>query len=528
MKVVLRAAAGLLVTAALGACVAPFPPEFSAENQDQIAEVLADSYEGVVDNYLDPISASDLATPGLRKVIQLDPAMSLEVDAQAVSLRLRGEAFHRFSPPAADDVAAWADEIAAAMIAAWSRSAQLRTHSEVLLLEDHIRGVAESLPYPGYYSTDKEIRALLFPEYDSGVSFWFLAREGELIVWRLDADGHLEAAGLKAGDVITHLNSLPVGQMTRGEMRQRLMGPEGSKVVFTVRRGAQDSPLKIEVARWKDVPIGAGLERRGTVGVLRMPLMTFKAIEDIAYRVETDVGTGKHGGPMPGGWVLDLRGNLGSTEWVYRRLADVFLGKGTIAVQRSYRKRPKRVVNASWPDSSDNLPLVVLVDGLTDYGAEEVAAALQDNGRAVVIGASTAGDGVVMETLSPSLHLGDIMLPAARSYAPSGYAFEGRGVLPDICIARSEKSLTEWLAALRRGQGLTDLADRTRHIDPDDEAANAAHRAVCPRDPAPDTFDPAEEPVGDDIAERLALEILNDPALYRRLLRPSPEINQPD
>ena len=66
--------------------MAPFPPELSAENQDRVAEVFADSYEEVIDNYTDPISASDLAIAGLRKMTQLDPAMSLEVDAQGVSL----------------------------------------------------------------------------------------------------------------------------------------------------------------------------------------------------------------------------------------------------------------------------------------------------------------------------------------------------------------------------------------------------------------------------------------------------------
>jgi carboxyl-terminal processing protease len=525
MQVVWRSLGAGLIMTSLAACVAPFPPELNAENQERVAEVFANSYEEVIDNYVDRIAASDLAAAGLGKMTELDPAMSLQADAQEFSLSLNGETFHRFASPAADDVDGWANAVAAALIDARSHSARLRAHSETRLFEDHMRGVAAGLPRPGTYSTDEEIRAWLFPQYNSGVSFSFLSRKGELIVWRLDPDGHLEAAGLKAGDVVTHVDFLPVTDMTVGEMRQRLIGPEGSELTFTVRRGGQDSPIIIKVARWKIQPVGAHLDRRGDVGILRMPSMTFQAIRDVAYRIETNMGMGKRGSVLPAGWILDLRGNLGSTEWVYRRLANIFLGKGNIAVQRSYRETPKMVINASWPDSSDNRPLVVLVDGLTSYGAEEVVAALQDNGRAIVIGSSTVGYGVVSSSLS-LYNLGDIRVPVALSYAPSGYAFEGRGVLPDICIAGGQGSVEGWLAALRRGEGLTTLEDRTRQIGPHDEAALAAHRALCPLEPDPETFDPAE-PLSQsgDLAESLALAILNEPDLYKRLVRPSPGLN---
>ena len=526
MKVVCCMLAAMLSVASLGGCVAPFPPELIAENRDRVAEVLADSYEEVINNYVDPVFASDLAVAGLRKMTQLDPAMSLEVRAQDVSMSLQGETFYSFAKPAAEDADGWGDAIAAALIAARDQSGQLRRHSEMRLLEDHMRGVAASLPREGRYSTDQEIRALIFPQYNSGVQFAFLRREGKLILWRLDPDGRLEAAGLRKGDAVTHLNSLPVVDMTGRELSEQLMGPEGSKLTFTVLRRAEEWPIELEVARWRLRPVGSQLEQHGDVGILRMPYMTPQAIEEVAYRVEIDRANEKHGGERLAGWILDLRGNLGSTDWVYLRLANIFMGKGTVATQSNHRLRPRKVINASWPDKSDNWPLVVLVDGMTSYGAEEVVAGLQDNGRAVVVGASTAGEGVVHTSLS--LHkLGDIWLPVALSYAPSGYAFEGRGVLPDICIAKGG-SLQSLLTSLRRGEGLPDLADRTRHIDLDDKVALAAHRALCPLVPDPKTFDPADTsaPEG-DVAERLALAILNDPDLYRRLLRRSPGLKDP-
>jgi carboxyl-terminal processing protease len=165
------------------------------------------------------------------------------------------------------------------------------------------------------------------------------------------------------------------------------------------------------------------------------------------------------------------------------------------------------VVNASWPDHTENVPLVVLVDGSTGYGTEEVVAALQDNGRALVIGSTTQGDGIVRANVR-LFNMGDIWMRVAFSYAPSGYGLAGRGVMPHVCTSAVSIAPDDLMATLRAGRGVVAAEVRRRHIDPQDEEALKAFRALCP--PTVDE---------DDLTLDLALAILEEPDLYGRLMQ---------
>lgn len=501
-------AAVVVAGSVVAACVAPFPPELHAENHDRVARVLGNAYEEVTENYVDRVEVAELAIAGLGNLSQLEPAFSVHTDAQVVSLKLRGEEIHSFSKPPADDVDAWADAAADALIAARTHSGAVRARSGKQVFEKHMEGVAAALPRGAHYATDEESRAeWSAPKYDGGVMFTYRRREEGLELWRLDPGGRLEAAGLRKGDVLTHVNFALIPSLTYSQMSSLLAGPEGSTVTFTVLRGEPASAMDFRVARWKQEFPSFEVVRHEGIAVFQAPYLNVRVTHELTARLGTELRKARYGEMPLTGLVLDLRGNIGSNELVSTDMANAFLGKGIISTQRTYRSQPKTVINASWPDHSENLPLVVLVDGVTGFGAEEVVAALQDNDRALVIGSSTAGEGIDFDKVS-LYNMGHVTMPVAFSHAPSGYGLAGRGVMPNICTSTTGTTFDDVMAALRRGEGMIDPEIRQRHIDPEDGEALAAFRELCPPD-----VDQA------GVALDLALAILKELKLYARLMQ---------
>jgi len=153
-------------------------------------------------------------------------------------------------------------------------------------------------------------------------------------------------------------------------------------------------------------------------------------------------------------------------------------------------------------DVTENLPMVVLVNGNSASASEIVAAALQDLGRAVVIGSSSFGKGTV-QTVLRLPNEGELTLTWARFHAPSGYGLSRRGVIPDICTSGTISRADEVLDMLRQGVLPIDQKLRQREIDPDDELGAETLRASCPPRQG-------ETDVDIEVAQRL----LDDPTLF--------------
>ncbi len=173
----LRTAILAVAAVSLGACVAPFPPEFLAERRSDVADVMADAYEEVTENYIERVEVDDLAVAGLANLSQLEPALSLQADTETVSLSLREEEVYRFARPPADDVDAWAEAAADTLIAARARSGGLRAIWGTKVFENQMQGIAGALGRGGHYSNGEGLRDLLFPKYDSSIAFTYRLQE---------------------------------------------------------------------------------------------------------------------------------------------------------------------------------------------------------------------------------------------------------------------------------------------------------------------------------------------------------------
>ena len=234
-------------------------------------------------------------------------------------------------------------------------------------------------------------------------------------------------AGLEAGDLISHLDGEPVLGLTLSDAVDRMRGRVGEDIVLTILRGEQEpfdvtvtrDVIRVQSVRWRT---------EGNVGYIRIASFTEqttsgvkRAIDEIAAELGGDVI----------GFVLDLRNNPGGLLDQAVEVSDVFLEQGEIVSTRGRHEDLAQRYNADPDDLIEGLPLVVLINGGSASASEIVAGALQDHGRAVLLGTESFGKGSV-QTIIPLGGQGAMRLTTARYYTPSGRSIQALGIEPDI------------------------------------------------------------------------------------------------
>jgi carboxyl-terminal processing protease len=234
-------------------------------------------------------------------------------------------------------------------------------------------------------------------------------------------------AGLQAGDLIVRFDDQPVLGLTLADAISRMRGQPGSPIALTVRRSGSDEEFAVSLIREtiRTQPLRWSME--GDVLVLRLtsfntsvPAMLENAIADATVK-----GT-------PRAVVLDMRGNGGGLLRPAVTTADTFLRKGEIVSLRGRTPGNQRTWQADPNEQLAGAPMVVLIDGRSASAAELVAAALQENGRATVMGQRSFGKGSVQSILSLGGDKGALRLTTALYHGPSGRTVQRTGVGPDV------------------------------------------------------------------------------------------------
>jgi carboxyl-terminal processing protease len=237
-------------------------------------------------------------------------------------------------------------------------------------------------------------------------------------------------AGIRPGDVIFTIDREPVYDLTLGEAEQKLRGPAGSEVQLTLRRGAEkpiDLTLKRQAYKLRSV---VGRVEAGNIGYLR--IAGFDGGTQAALTAAVQDLRQKTGGKLIG-LILDLRNNPGGGFDAAVAVADAFIDKGDIVVVKGRKPASVKRISATLGDIANGLPLVALVNGGTAREAELVAAALQDNRRAVLLGTQTFGESSI-ESVIPIPGNGAIRLTTARFLTPTGRQIQGKGLEPDLAV----------------------------------------------------------------------------------------------
>jgi len=282
-------------------------------------------------------------------------------------------------------------------------------------------------------------------------------------------------AGLKSGDLITHLNGEPIKGQTLHWAVSRMRGEPGTTILLTISR-ADLAPFDVSIVR--DVIRVRAVRWRvaGKIGYLRVARFndrTMPGVDEAMDGIQAVLGTGMKG------LVLDLRNNPGGLLDQSVHLADAFLDKGRIVSVKGRTEGNGHEFDASYGDKVRGLPMVVLINSGSASASEIVASALQDHGRATVIGQRSFGKGSV-QTILPLPEAGALKLTTQLYYAPSGRTIQALGVEPDIHIEpiKKKKKKDEKDKPLRRE---ADLSGAIKAVSAAERRqARSVREADCP------------------------------------------------
>jgi carboxyl-terminal processing protease len=237
-------------------------------------------------------------------------------------------------------------------------------------------------------------------------------------------------AGLKPGDLVTHLDGKPVQGLTLPEAVEKMRGPVNSDITLTIRReGREPFDVKLTRAIIKIRSVRSHLEGKN-IGYIR--ITSFNEQTDVNLNNAMKNLKQQANGKLIG-IVLDMRNNPGGLLDQAVAVSDAFLDKGEIVSTRGRRSDDAQRYNARPGDIAQGLPIAILINGGSASASEIVAGALQDHHRAILMGTRSFGKGSV-QTIIPLAGHGAMRLTTARYYTPSGRSIQAKGIDPDIVV----------------------------------------------------------------------------------------------
>ncbi|NML60275.1 S41 family peptidase [Massilia sp. RP-1-19] len=358
------------------------------------------------------------------------------------------------------------------------------------LLSQAITGMVASLDPHSAYLDKKSYREM----QDSmqgrfvGLGIEVAMEDGYVKIITPMEDSPAFRAGIKAGDVITRIDNVPVKGMSLDEAIKRMRGDPKSNVVLTIARKGDDQPWVLPLTR-EEIRVHSVKAKMVAPGYAWLRISQFQdnTLTDMVKQVNALYAQD----PKLKGLVLDLRNDPGG------------LLPGAIGVSAAFLSGEKKIVSTSGqlPDSNTvfygrrefyaarasgdplaqlpaalkTVPVIVLVNGGSASASEIVAGALQDYKRATILGTQTFGKGSV-QTLRPLTADTAVKLTTARYFTPNGRAIQAKGIVPDVMVDETAE-----------GDGLNSL--RIRESDLVKHLANGSDKEAAPAAKTPDAVD---------------------------------------
>jgi carboxyl-terminal processing protease len=260
-----------------------------------------------------------------------------------------------------------------------------------------------------------------------GLTVSLNANTREWVIEKAFDESPAAIAGLKPQDVVVSLNGKPTPSIDPSKAGPFLVGPVGSKIAVQVRRGKENLSYTLvrEHINLNPLTYQTIASKAGKIGYIRLPIFTTKSTDSMQNAIKTLESQ------QVKGYLLDLRGNPGGVLDAGIAIARMWITQGTIlSVQE--RNNPRETVNANSPSLTAK-PLVVLVDRQSASASEVLAAALQDNKRAVLVGTTTFGKGLV-QSFEPLNDNSGVLVTIAKYFTPKGENIHKVGIKPNVSV----------------------------------------------------------------------------------------------
>ncbi|HOX44260.1 MAG TPA: S41 family peptidase [Myxococcota bacterium] len=301
-----------------------------------------------------------------------------------------------------------------------------------------IRGMMRTLDPHSAFMAPEEFKSMQEDTagHFGGVGIEVELKEGELVVVSPIDDTPAARAGLLAGDRVLKIDGAEVEGMDSTEAMRRIKGVPGTKVVLTIDRPEFETPREFVLIRERIRmnPVDHSMPLPG-YGLVRIRVFSERTDRYLAEALQALHKAA--GGPLKG-LVLDLRNNPGGLLDQAVRVVDRFIEEGLI-VETLGRSRRAEKEFAHKQNTEPDYPLVCLVNGGSASASEIVAGALQDHGRALLMGVRTFGKGSVQTVVALKDGAG-LKLTIARYYTPLHRSIQEQGILPDVIVPRNPPS----------------------------------------------------------------------------------------
>ncbi len=292
-------------------------------------------------------------------------------------------------------------------------------------------------PHSAFLRPDvyRQMRDETVGEFD-GLGLEVTIEDGALTVVSPVAESPGERAGIRPGDRILSIDGVGTKDMNLTDAIRRMKGAAGTKAVLEIMREGFSAPQRLTLVRDRirmqsvDLRVLDADRRYAYVRVRAFQERTdralAKALDDARQQMQGQIR----------GLVLDLRNNPGGLLDQAVRVSDVFLQGGTIVTVAGRNRRSMEVERAREKDTEPSYPMIVLVNKGTASASEIVAGALQDHGRAVIMGTQTFGKGSVQTIIELEDGSG-LKLTMARYYTPKSRSIQELGIAPDVVVAEA-------------------------------------------------------------------------------------------
>ena len=311
------------------------------------------------------------------------------------------------------------------------RTSYVETVDDKTLLENAIHGMLGGLdPHSSYLGEEdfEDLRANTSGKF-GGLGIEVGMEDGLIKVVSPIDDTPAQKAGVLAGDLIIKLDDTPVKGLGLSEAIDKMRGEPGSPIVLTILREGENKPLEISLKR-AEIKITSVKHKLldDQYGYIRITQFQENTGLDVSNALQ--VLTEKSDQPLKG-VILDLRNNPGGVLDAAVAVSDAFLESGLIVYTKGRIANADVQYEATIDTPAPELPLVVLINGGSASASEIVAGALQDHGRAVIMGTQSFGKGSV-QTVLPLNGEHALKLTTARYYTPNGRSIQAQGITPDI------------------------------------------------------------------------------------------------
>lgn len=307
--------------------------------------------------------------------------------------------------------------------------------NDVDLMQGSIRGMMESLedPYSTYLDPEqfREQNTPLEGEY-TGIGAWVDTSGEFLVIISPMPNSPAEDVGLEPGDVVLIIDNQDVTGLDPSLVLRKILGPADTQVLITITREGVPDLLEFEITR-AVIPIPSVESELidGIIGYIRLYTFGANSYDEFSLAVTQLLGQGADN------LIIDLRNNTGGYVDSAIDITSIFLKEKVVLIEEWGDETTKDYMTTKDPIALDT-PLYILVNKGTASASEIAAGALQDYNRAILIGTTTFGKGLIQNWIPLEGENGAVRVSIAHWLTPHGRQIQDLGLSPDIEIEFSE------------------------------------------------------------------------------------------